>query len=297
MKNKKTVLLGILSLLSFDIFAVTSGSVNISTESILARAKEWTKDMTLSLENETITARDRSNDVNGYQTYLLIEPGYNYNEKLSLSVGGQYMVRQMNEDADQRESDKERNNSDDMENVFVKALYKAAKFKDNGVADIRLQARAYRDLNPLFVERYGNDGNYQLRAYFGRPIYKKFYINKYTSYLRYKKYFLNEDASDFTRDNEIRARISPTYNVVDGLDLSLTMTYNLINLRGNSSAAGQDFEEKFEVSPSIRYQVGKYAVLLRADIPLMQTNTLGSLAENEEAGAKVGYALNFAAYL
>lgn len=283
---------------SAQVAALSVEAVDISLLSGLAGSwKKIGKDMNLTLETETMSVKDRSNDINGTNTFFLVEPGYRVSKRVNVSTGVQYNVRQMNPAANQRESDIERNNSDHLENVFFKINYRPSKFSENGILDIRLQTRVMNDQNDIFKRRFGSDGNYQYRAYFGRPLIGKFSINRFTSYLRYKKYFLNSKASDFTRDHELRARISPTYTPIKGLDLSMTFTYNRNVTRSNSSVAGTNFSEELDIGSSIRYQKGPYAVLLWSDMQQLQTNKFGSLAENEKAGAQVTYGLNFAAFL
>lgn len=298
---KKALFLALFTGLSFDVFAQTAGEVSLNTNSATVSNNTFSlpslNDFGMSLSMETLTVRDRSNDINGNQTTFTLEPGLRLNRKMNVSIGALYTTRQMNSQANQRDSDKERNNSDHLDAIYAKFLYKPTRFRDNGIADIRLQARIYRDQNDIFMRRFGSDGNYQLRAYFGRPLVGKFSINKYTSYIRYKEYFTNTDASDFTRLSETRLRISPTYTPIDGLDLSVSFTYNRYSLRGNSSPDGRNYSEQVEIGPSARYQMGRYAILFWSDLDLLETNKFGSLAENEKADAEVTYALNFSAFL
>lgn len=298
---KKTIIFGLLASLSFDGLTQTSSMSEINKTTAKVEESVFSlpdlSNMALTLSMETLTAKDRSNDIKGSQTSFVVMPGYRINNKVTVAVGAQYNTRSMSEDADQKASDEERNNSDSLETVQARVLYKPTRYSDNGIADVRLQARVYRDQNDIFMRRYGSDGNYQFRAFFGRPLFGKFSINKYTSYVRYKEYFVNEYASEYTRLSETRFRISPTYTPIKGMDFSVSVTYNRYLLKGNSSPDGKNYSEQVEIGPSARYQMGRYAILFWSDLDVLETNKFGSLAENEKAGAEVTYAINLSAFL
>jgi hypothetical protein len=263
-------------------FAQTATSTTTTSTLDKVKAK-----LSLTLETEARQVLNNENEVNGFDSYYLVEPGYKIDKKNSFSIGAQYNVREFENEA------KEDKNRDHLDNAFVKFLHKAASYRDNGVADLRLQARYYRTMDPLFKKYYGSNGDYQLRAYFGRPLTGKLKINKYTSYLRYKKYSVNSEAGNYSRDYELRARISPTYNVTDQLEAGLSLTYNHI-----FGVSAFDTEE-VDASVSARYSFNKgaYAVMVRGDIPWMESNDNGVLAKTEDTMDQLAYALTFSAYL
>lgn len=256
------------------------------------------KNVGLTLETEIATKRDDNNEIKGNETYYLIEPSYKINSKSSLMVGAQYKTRELGGDkirsyGTSSYTKDESKNRDALEEMYIKYLYKATSFKENGIADVRLQARAYSTQDSFFKEYYGNDGNYQLRAYFGRPLVGNFYINKYTSYLRYKNYTPNQYTEGFGRDYELRARISPTYQIDRGFDLGMTLTYNHIFAVDKSLADQEDIDLDF----TVRYQKGKYAAMLRAGTEILNNEESGDLKQYDDAGKEIGYALTLTAYL
>lgn len=258
----------------------------------LARPKtpaRTSNNLMLTLETETMSVRDGNYDITGVETYYLAEPGYRFGSDIDVRLGASYRAR----NAGGTLSGAEKANKDHMETYYAKFNYRAARFSNNKIIDLRLQARAYSDQDDFFKRRFAGDGNYQFRAYFGRPIYGNWSINRFTSYLRYKNYFNNQYVTDFSRDYELRARISPTYRAMSGLDLGMTFTYNHI-FKVNKLAD----EEGVDIDLTARYQYDKYAVLFRVGAPYM-TNSSGQgvLKENEAAGKDFNYALTFTAFL
>lgn len=243
------------------------------------------KKMTLSLETEAGTQRNSAQnlEITGYTQFYRVQPGMKINAKNAVSVGADYMVREFN-------TDDERKKRDGLDNVFIKYTNKAASFKSNGIADVRLQARAYQTTDKFYKDFYGSDGNYQLRSYFGRPITGNLYINKYTSYLRYKKYTANDNFGSRSRDYELRARVNPTYRFTNGVDLGVTLTYNHIFTQSSD-------EENVGIDLSARKQFDKLAVLFLAGYDYQETNDEGDLAYNKDAPKDISYLLNLTYYV
>lgn len=258
----------------------TTSSTNLSQD-----LRDLSKNFGLTLDTEINPQRDKNNDYEmvGYEQSIKVEPGYRINKKNSLMIGATYRIRE------HEDKTKENKNRDYMNELYIKHLYKPTKFKKNGIADVRISTRYYSVEDPVFSKKYGSNGNYQLRTYFGRPLFGKFSINKYTTYLRYKKYVLNKYASDRSRNYELRARFSPTYEPLDGLDLSMTFTYNHIFEQKSD-------KENFEFGPSIRYQKGPHAVLLYTSYKYLETDDDGDLAYNKNAPKDIGYGFSLSAY-
>ena len=241
------------------------------------------KNTVLTLEMGTSSVRDKKNDVQGNESYVGIEPGYRFTKKFNIAVGGSYKARE----AGGTLKGAEKANRDGLENIYTKIRYNPTKFKKNGVADVRLQFRLYSDQDDFFKRRFGSNGNYQFRAYLGRPIYKGFYFSKFTNYFRYKNYFNNNHVSNKTRDYELRARVTPTYRLSKGTDLGLTFTYNHI-FKVNKI----EDEEELDIEASYRKQVGSYAVLLTAGTEYLNNGGGETiLKRNEESGKTVKYAM------
>ena len=244
----KLLILLFTTLFTFNLFAQVQDASN--TSGVENREKKRFMDnISLSFETEANTVRNKeqNDEITGrYQRYGLELSG-KLPYSLTASVVIQYDKREFNEDS-------EADNRDHLAFTFVKLRHNTLSFKENNLLDLRLQARYYKVEDPFFRERFGADGNYQMRAYFGRPLFGKFHINKYVSYLRYKKYNLNSDASDRSRDHELRARISPTYRPTRDWDFGVTATYNHIFTTSEE-------EEELELGVSVRKQIGKYAIL------------------------------------
>ena len=275
-----------LSAISIGAFAQSTTTIPKSTTSIKRSVKS---PFSLKLEMETSSVRDNNNEVQGNYTYYQFLPGYHLTKKLSVQTGLQYATRE----AGGTLKGQEKANKDHLETAFFKLRYNPTKFKDNGIADLRLQFRLYSDQDDFFKRRYGSDGNYQLRAYFGRPIAGGWSINKYVSYLRYKNYFNNSSAGKYTRDYELRARISPTFKATDNLDLGITGTYNHI-----FKVQKLEDEEKIDLDLTARYAYYQYAAMIRVGAPYMTNEGgTGTLKRNEEAGKNIGYALTLTAFL
>jgi hypothetical protein len=281
----KSLVLAVSVLLSAGAFAQSAATTS-STDLSGSLLDSISKKMTLSLETEVGSQRNSRQDyeITGYTQYYRVEPGMKINSKNAVSIGADYMVREFN-------TEDERKKRDGMDNVFVKYTNKTASFKSNGIADVRLQARAYQTTDKFYKDFYGSDGNYQLRSYFGRPVVGNLYINKYTSYLRYKKYTANSTYGSRSRDYELRARINPTYRLSNGLDLGLTLTYNHIFTRDAD-------EENVGIDLSARKQFDKLAVLFLAGYKYQDTkNDDGELAYNKDAPKDISYLLNLTYYV
>ena len=104
----------------------------------------------------------------------------------------------------------------------------------------------------------------------------------------------NEDSGSRSRDYELRARITPSYNITKDAEVGMTFTYNHIFQLGAGYA---DDIEEIDADLTARYQYGKFAVLLRAGVPWLNNSETGDLKVNDDALNQVGYALNFAAYI
>lgn len=242
---------------------------------------QFRDNISLSFETEYATVRNKDEHlkITGHTQFYRLELAHKY-EKFQSSIGVDYVERDYNDE----ESEADRR--DQIDNVFFKFRHETAKFKENGIADLRLQYRYYYTTDYYFRERYGSDGNYQLRAYFGRPIKGKFYISKYTSYLRYKKYQFNTDAGDRTREYELRGRISPVYRPNRDLEFGVTTTYNHIFTKTED-------DEKIDLGISARKQFGKYAILFFTSSDYYVKNDNGDLVTNDDFWDDTTFFLNF----
>jgi hypothetical protein len=286
---RKYFVIAIATVIVSPVFAQSTTSTSTTSTSTSKKSKSFKK-LNFQLDFEAATKRDGNNNVQGNESYVQIQPNYTINKKTIAYLGTSYNMRE----AGGTLKGAEKANRDHLGTVFGKFLYKPTRFKDNGIADVRLQVRAYSDQDDFFKRYYGSDGNYQLRAYFGRPIAGNWSFNKYTTYLRYKNYFNNSFVNNYTRDYEMRMRVSPTYRTKGGIDLGLTFTYNHI-FKVNKL----NDEEEIDIDFGARYQKGPYAILIRAGIPYM-TNEGGkndSIVINEDAGKSIGYAVNLTAFL
>lgn len=284
---KKFLVIALAAVLVSPVFAQTTNTSTTSTTQ--SKKSNLLENFQLTLEMGSSTKRDANNDIKGNETYMNIEPGYRINKQSTIMAGTSYKRRE----AAGTLKDAEKANRDHLDTAYVKFLYKATRYKDNGIADVRLQVRAYSDQDDFFKRRYASDGNYQLRAYFGRPIAGKWSLNKYTSYVRYKNYFNNKYVSDFSRDYEMRLRLNPTYTVFRGMDLGVTATYNHI-FKVNKL----NDEENVKLDLSARYQKGSYAALIIAGVPYMDNvGGEGELKLNEDSGKNLEYSLTLTAYL
>jgi len=242
------------------------------------------KDFGLTIELGSSSVRDDELKVSGSSSYIQIEPSYKINKKLKVSTGAQYNIREASgEDLGDSEAD----NRDHLGNVFGKILYKAASYRDNGIADLRLQGRVYSEQDDFFKKRYGTDGDYQARVYFGRPITGNWGISKYTSYLRYKNYFNNDNVNDRSRDYELRAKVTPTYRAAKGLDLGLGAEYN--HIFGVNKTRDV---ENVELNVSTRYQYQNYSALFVVTSEYMNNNGgRTALTQNSEANEDLEFLL------
>lgn len=243
------------------------------------------KDLSMSFETEVTSERnsDQDNEITGYSQLFRLESSYKLNSKFRVSAGADYMVREFNES-------ETRKTRDHLDNYFAKLNYNAASYRDNGIGDLRLQARYIETVDSFFKEFYGSDGNSQLRAYWGMPLANNFAINKYATYFRYKRYNTNSNYSDFSRDYELRARVAPIYQLPNGLDVGTTLTYNHIFTRIAD-------EENITVDLNARKQFKDMAVLLIASYEYQNTNETGVLKYNKDAPEDITYILNFEAIL
>ncbi len=243
----------------------------------------------LQLENGTTTKKDRKLATKGHESYLSIVPGYRFNKKITAAVGAQYTVRQLGG----TEEGKERVNRDHLSEIHARLLWKPWHYRDNGIGDFRFQFRVYSEQDDFFQRFYGENGNYQIRAFYGRPLWGKWSINKYTTYLRYKNYFNNQYAGRFTRDYELKAQFSPTYSPFKGLNIGPSFAYNhYFKVQHN------DDEEVLDIDASIRYQEGPYATIFNIGTQYMNNNG-GTTAfkRNENTGKDYEYSLIFSVFL
>lgn len=278
---KTTLKFLLLSTLSVSAFAQTTTTTDLT---LMQKLKK--QGLGLSLESDTATVKNKENEDAGYATFMTVEPSLKLSSKTKLSAGLIYA------DRNYEETDKKDKNVDGLDESFLKLSYKALSRKENSPIDVNLQARIYNMESEYFRENYSNDGNIQARAYYGFPILGKLGINKYTSYVRVKRYLVNQNnVNKYTREYELRARISPTYSVSDKLALATTFTYNHIfnTLKTDS--------EVVEGSVSARFTPSRtYAIMLRADMDLQESNSNGDLVAVEDRDEKVTYALTLNAY-
>jgi hypothetical protein len=277
----KAIKLLLLSTLSMSAFAQT-----ISTTDLSLMQKLKKQGLGLSLESDTTTVLNRDNDEAGFATFMTAEPSIKLSKKTSLSGGIIYAYRTYEDSSDAFQ------NTDGLDESFLKLSYKALSTKDNSPIDMKLQARIYNMESKFFREAYSNDGNIQARAYIGFPIIGKLAMNKYTSYLRVKRYLVNQNAvGSRTREYELRARISPTYSLTDNVALASTFTYNHVfnTLKTDNEELLGSLSARFTPSRS-------YAVMLRAETKLQKSNSNGDLADVDNNDELVTYALTLNAY-
>lgn len=277
----KTLKFLLLSTLSVGAFAQTTTTTDLT---LMQKLKK--QGLGLSLESDSSTVKNNLNEEAGYETYMTFEPSIKLSKSTTLSAGLIYADRNY-EDTDRKDK-----NTDGLDESFLKLSYKALSTRDGSPLDLKLQARIYNMESDYFRENYSNDGNIQARAYFGLPVAGKLNINKYTSYVRVKRYLVNQNnVNKYTREYELRARISPTYSVSDQLALATTFTYNHIfnTLKTDN--------EVLEGSVSARFMPSRtYAIMLRADMDLQESNSNGDLVQVEDRDEKVTYALTLNAY-
>lgn len=283
----------LLTIFALSIAATTSIAAPTTTTTDLTKTLKTKKSKpwyTLTLEAERAFSRageEESYEINGHTTMLKVEPGVRITPKTTATITGQYFIR---ENDDETRKDK---NIDEIGETTLKFLHKTASFKENGIADVRLQARLNYQSSDFFRSFYGNNGDAQFRAYFGRKLGNGLKINKYTTYARYKRYFVNDNAGSRTRNHEFRLRVSPTYQVTKSLETGLTFTYNHI------IEVDKDDTEELETTISTRYSFakGKYAILGLATIPTLASTDQNRLEEVEDKMDQVEYLVNFSAYL
>ncbi len=275
-------------LASTSVFAQSS-STTTTTDISSPSSRSILQNFSLTLESEIMTEKDEDQnyDITGYSSFYEIEPGYKFTKKISVSAAAQYTVSE-------KEGNEERKNRDTLGTVYTKFNYKLMSLKNGDIADVKLQARAYADQDQFLKDFYGSDGNYQMRAYFGAPLAGGFYINKYNSYVRYKKYNANDNASKFSRDYEYRLRVNPAYKLSFGTEVGVSATYNHIFKQG--AGFGQD-EENIEIDFSARHQIDKIAVMVRAGTSILDNSETGELKTTVNAADQVAYALNIEAYV
>ena len=150
----------------------------------------------------------------------------------------------------------------------VQLEYKRKKildYKKNGV-DLKLDTRFVYNSDYDNRKLYGSYGQFDVRAYFGRPLGKGFLLNKYITYVRAEKYLVKDD-SPRARDLGWRARVSPSYKLTNNLEASLMMTYTGFRLNNT------EYDQEFEFAPSIRYQFNKLALSLSSEFKPYDTKS------------------------
>ena len=265
-------------------FAQLSTGITTTTTSTSLGTKLKKAGLGITLENETYTASNKD-EIAGYTSFFLISPNWRIDSRSSLAIGAQYDVREHDD------KENESKNRDHLSESFITYAYKTLQTKEGSPIDMFVQARIYRTEDEFFKEMYSNDGNFQFRSFFGLPLPGKFYINKYTTYLRYKKYDVNDNINKYTREYELRARVSPTYNLTDKMALATTVTYNHIFMTEKTDS------EDLDVGVSARYTPSRtYAIMMRMDYETMNTKENGTLTQVENIGDTASYALTFSAY-
>lgn len=268
---------------SLSAFAQNATTTTSQLESLGTKLKNM--GLGINLENETYSVMNSDAEIAGFTSYFLVQPSINLGSNHNISIGAQYDIREF------EDSLKEDKNRDHLTESNLRYSFKAMSSKDNGYLDLLLQARLYTNDDPFFKKTYSNDGNYQLRTYFGLPIAGKLYISKYTSYFRYKKYDVNDNINKYTREYELRTRVTPTYNVSDQLQIASSLTYNHIFMTEKTD------DENIGMSPSIRYMPSRtYAFTFRGDYTLQNTKETGTLKAVKNIGDTVSYALTLDAY-
>jgi len=278
----KVMSLLVLMSISLSSFAAATNTSTTSGLSLTQKVKK--AGFGLTLENDSFTVND-DKDIKGYETSFLVEPSYKVSKTQSVSIGAQYRIREFETISN------ESKNRDHFDESFVKYSVKTLSTRNGDLMDLKLQARIYNNEDDFFKQKYSNDGNYQLRAYMGTPIAGKLFINKYTSYLRFKKYDVNQNINKYTREYELRARISPTYSLSDKVALGTTFTYNHLFMTEKTDSENVDMSLSARFTPS-----RTYAILVRADYDLNETNKNGDLVAVENIGDTVGYALTLTAF-
>lgn len=265
-------------------FAQISTGITTTTNTSTLGSKLKKAGLGITLENETYTSSNKD-EIAGYTSYMLISPNWRIDSRSSLAIGAQYDIREHDN------KDDESKNRDHLSESFVTYAYKTLQTKEGSPFDLTMQARLYNTEDEFFKKMYSNDGNFQLRSFFGFPLAGKFYINKYTTYLRYKKYDVNDNINKYTREYELRARVSPTYNLTDKLALASTVTYNHIFMTEKTDS------EDLDLGLSARYTPSRtYAIMVRMDYETMNTKENGNLTRVENIGDTASYALTLSAY-
>ncbi len=242
------------------------------------------KNLNMQIESEIHSQRDKNYDLVGEESLITLKPQYWVTDRMRLGVGITYMERQIQG----TEKFSESKNRDHLQEIYYRIRYKHLSEKEGDPIELRYQFRYYQDQDPHFIEKYGSGSNYQARVYFGKKLLGGLYISRWNSYLRYKKYQLNEYAGDRSRNYELRARVAPTYRFKYGYDLGLTFTYNHIFQNDNAH------DENVAVDLSLRKQIDRQmAAMLRVGYPWLGKNERGVLSENTVAHKDIQYALNF----
>lgn len=270
----------------------TSQSSGIENPEKEKKVKAFSDDISLSFETEIYTVRNdqKDNEIAGSAQYYRLELASKFSDSIQGSIGVDYVQRESSEVDTSTNRRVKPDNRDHLDNTFLKLRHNTLSVKDGAPLDLRLQYRYYYVTDEYFRERFGADGNHQLRAYFGRPLIGKFVINKYVSYLRYRKYDQNSDAGDRSRDYDYRLRISPSYQPTRDWNFDLTGTYNHVYTNG-------DDVKEFELGIGVRKQIGRYAILFFTSNELYLENENGDLVTNDDFFENTTYFLNFNAII
>lgn len=279
-----------LSILALSLSVLFSSNVfSQLTSTLNAPGQNLKRLLGLKLEMGSSTTRDTNNEIQGNQTYYQLEPSFKVTKLFNIRTGFQYTTRE----ASGTLKGEEKANRDHFETMYVKLNYKFSKLQDNGIADFRLQGRFHSDQDDFFKRRYGADGNYQVRLYFGRPIYGNWVLNKYVTYVRYQNYFNNKYANDYTRDFDYRIRLAPTYMFSKNFSLGITPTYNHI-FKVNKL----NDEETLNLDLSVRYAYNNSAILFIAGAPYLSNNGgTTSFKYNNLANETLAYSITLTSFL
>lgn len=237
-------------LLPFLVLGTAYGATPQSTTNLnQTKNNSFVDNLGFNMELTTELAQDRNTrDVVGTNNFFEANLSYRIDGKNNINLANGWTGRyRENEDA-QTSYD------------YVQLEYNRKKiltYEENGI-DLRLHVRGSYTTNADLRDMYGSYGLAETRLYFGRPLIGNLSINKYISYVRLQKYFVKDDAPK-ARSFGWRTMISPSYQIARNFDASFIITYSGYRLNNN------DLDEELEVNPSIRYQMGKLALIVGAE--------------------------------
>lgn len=271
------------------IMAQFSWAQNSTTTTTSEVAPEQTKKWSVYLEMESNTTKDSQDEIDGSETLFTVEPGYDIDDKQTISAGANYYVRTYDEQSSDSQDRIDRKERDYLNEAYVNYDYKYSALGFNN----KFRGSYVYNADPLFRGDYGNVGNVQLRNYFGRNIKGAFFVDRANSYVRYQQYIANSFKTDASRDYEVRFRVTPAYQFTSDFKAGLTLTYNYYRYFGEFS------QENIEVGASARYAFLKdTAVILMADfVPFESAATGGSMRNSDGGIEQTVYRVNLSTSL